>query len=193
MTGAKGASAALLLGVALVAAPLVAPGAAAASVRIGEVDFAPQVVDGETRLDLAGAGLFRWGWLLKVYAAAHYTAPGGAAPGADVARRLEFAYLVSIERGGFGRAAEELLARSWTPGELASLQARIDRLHAAYVDIAPGDRYTLTYLPGRGTELRHNGRPLALVEGADFARAYFSIWLGEDPIDEGLRDRLLGR
>ncbi len=193
MTGAKGASAALVLGVALVAAPLMAPGAAAASVRIGEVEFAPRVVDGETQLELTGAGLFRWGWLLKVYAAAHYTAPGGVAPGADVARRLEFSYLVSIERDGFGRAAEELLARGRTPGELAALQARIDRLHAAYVDIAPGDRYTLTYLPGRGTELRHNGRPLALVEGADFARAYFSIWLGEDPIDEGLRDRLLGR
>ena len=193
MTGARGACAALRLGLALLAAAPLAPGAAAATVRIGEVDFAPQVVDGETRLDLTGAGLFRWGWLLKVYAAAHYTAPGGTTPGADVARRLEFSYLVSIDRGGFGRAAEELLARNNTPGELAPLQARIDRLHAAYVDIAPGDRYTLTYLPGRGTELRHNGRPLALVEGADFARAYFSIWLGEDPIDEGLRDRLLGR
>lgn len=55
-----------------------------------------------------------------------------------------------------------------------------------------GDRGTLTYLPGRGTELTLNGRPLALIEGADFARAYFDIWLGPDPIDAGLRDALLG-
>lgn len=186
-------AAAVRLGPALATALILMPGVAAATVRVGEVAFAPEVTDGETRLELAGAGLFRWRWLVKVYAAAHYAAPGGAAPEADVARRLEFSYLMPIEREGFGRAADQLLARSLGPGALASLRGRLDRLHAAYVDVAPGDRYTLTYLPGRGTELRHNGRTLALVEGADFARAYFSIWLGEAPIDEGLRDRLLGR
>ncbi len=55
----------------------------------------------------------------------------------------------------------------------------------------PGDRYSLTYLPGEGTELAKNGVPLALVPGEDFARAYFGIWLGEDPLDRDLRDQLL--
>jgi hypothetical protein len=54
-------------------------------------------------------------------------------------------------------------------------------------------RLEFSYLPGTGTELTLNGRRLALIEGADFARAYFAIWLGHRPLDEPLRDRLLAR
>jgi hypothetical protein len=39
-----------------------------------------------------------------------------------------------------------------------------------------------------------NGTPLIVIEGADFAAAYFGIWLGREPIDEKLkRDLLKGR
>ena len=82
----------------------------------------PEAVDRSgVPLRLAGAGLFRWKWLFKVYAVAHYLPPGAPpeGPSADVARRLEFSYLVDIERDGFGKAAE--LA-------LAELEAR--RLHS---------------------------------------------------------------
>lgn len=186
----------LLLAAALAAAP--GPAAASATPPPREVEGIPfaEVVDEEgAPLRLAGAGVFRWKWLFRVYAVAHYLPPGAgpAGPSSDVARRLEFSYLVDIERGGFGKAADELLARNFPPEALAPLRERLDRLHAAYVDVKAGDRYALTYLPGQGTELTHNGRHLALVEGADFARAYFAIWLGEAPIDARLRDRLLGR
>jgi acyl-CoA synthetase (AMP-forming)/AMP-acid ligase II len=77
---------------------------------------------------------------------------------------------------------------------LARIQSRIERINAAYRDVKPGDRYSLTYLPGRGTELALNGKPLIVIEGADFAAAYFGIWLGREPIDENLkRDLLKGR
>jgi hypothetical protein len=156
--------------------------------------FARAVEHEGTPLLLEGAGLFRWKRLLKVYAAAHYVGDGaGGAPlDADVPRRLELAYYVGIDGPDFGKAADELLRESFPPEVVARLRARLDRLHAAYVDVRPGDRYALTYLPGRGTELALNGRPIALVEGADFARAYFAIWLGEKPIDRRLRDALLG-
>ena len=42
-----------------------------------------------------------------------------------------------------------------------------------------------------GTELALNGERLALAPVADFAAAYFAIWLGPQPADEGLRDDLL--
>jgi hypothetical protein len=71
-----------------------------------------------------------------------------------------------------------------------ALRDRLAHLHAHYEDVEPGDRYALTYLPGVGTELSKNGRRLAVVSGSDFAAAYFSMWLGDDPIDAGLRDAL---
>lgn len=45
------------------------------------------------------------------------------------------------------------------------------------------DRYSLTYMPGVGTELALNDNPLGVIDGADFAAAYFRIWLGDHPID----------
>jgi len=181
-----------LLPAALLGWPLAAP---AATVTVDQVTFEQEAEAAGTSLQLTGAGVFRWKWLFKVYAVALY-APAGVTrhdPAADQPRRLEFSYLVAIGREGFGQAADALLARSLPVEALAPLRDRLERLHAAYVDVKPGDRYALTYLPGQGTELTHNGRRLAVIEGVDFARAYFSIWLGEAPIDAGLRDRLLGR
>jgi hypothetical protein len=169
-------------------------GAAAPHVRIEDVAFARSIdVDGAP-MRLAGAGLFRWKWVVKVYAAAWYVGDGADPRDleADVPRRLEVSYLVPIEGPGFGRAARELLGSAFPPEVLAPLEERMARLHRAYVDVKPGDRYALTYLPGRGLELALNGTPLAVVEGADFARVYFAIWLGDRPIDRGLRAALAG-
>jgi hypothetical protein len=47
-------------------------------------------------------------------------------------------------------------------------------------------------VPQRGTTLTLNGVDLGTIPGADFARAVFSIWLGERPIDRGFKRALLG-
>ena len=109
-------------------------------------------------------------------------------------KRLEISYLVSIKGPDFGKGAAPTMERNQTPAELAKLQGRIDRINSIYKDVKPGDRYALTYLPGRGTELVLNGMPLIVIEGVDFAAAYFGIWLGREPIDDKLkRDLLKGR
>jgi hypothetical protein len=37
-----------------------------------------------------------------------------------------------------------------------------------------------------------NGESLVTIPGADFAKAYFGIWLGPDALDADLRTALLG-
>ena len=61
-----------------------------------------------------------------------------------------------------------------------------------YEDVEPGDRYSLTYIPGRGTELALNDEPKGVIEGADFASAVYAIWLGQNPISQSFRQQLLG-
>jgi hypothetical protein len=131
--------------------------------------------------------------LVKVYVAALYL-PEQAKPSealSDIPKRLEINYLVAIKGADFGPAAETILARNVSGAELKRLRSRIDRLNAAYRDIKPGDRYALTYQPENGTELSFNGEPLVTIEGADFAAAYFSIWLGHKPLDDNLKKALL--
>jgi hypothetical protein len=74
---------------------------------------------------------------------------------------------------------------------LIRLRPRLDQLNALYRDVEPGDRYSLTYVPDWGTELALNGVPLGRIPGADLAAAVFAIWLGDQPMDEPLKRRLL--
>ena len=160
---------------------------------IEQVTFAPAVTIGEKRIPLRNAALLRYLKFIKAYVAAFYLPPDVPAERVldDLPKRLEISYLVSIAGPDFGKGAAPVLRRNLAPEALARLQPRIDRINAAYQDVKPGDRYAITYLPGRGTELSLNGTPLITIEGADFAAAYFGIWLGREPIDDKLKQDLL--
>ena len=161
--------------------------------QVEGVRFAREFRAGDQDLELRGAALLRWRALFKAYVAALYLPPSTPSSDAleDVPKRLEIEYFWAIGRADFGRAADRLLEDALGPEALDDLRDRLDELHARYEAVQPGDRYALTYQPGVGTELSKNGRSLAVIPGADFAAAYFSMWLGERPIDARFRDRLL--
>ena len=165
----------------------------AAALTVEGVTFQESVSIANKQVPIRGAALLRWLNIFKVYVAALYL-PESDAPNdalADIPKRLEISYLVSIPGPDFGKGAEAILERNNSSDALARLRDRIDQLNAVYRDVKPGDRYALTYVPGQGTELSYNGQPLITIEGADFAAAYFGIWLGNDPIDQEMRSRLI--
>jgi hypothetical protein len=179
----------LALGVALALAA--APSAGAAEIE--GVRFADRVGTEDGALELHGVGLLRWRYLFKAYVGALYL-PGGARAEdalADVPKQLVIHYFHGIRAEDFGKAALGILERSFDAQALAPLRERVERLHALYESVRPGDRYVLTYLPDRGTTLALNGVEKGTIPGADFARAYFSIWLGPQPADRAFRDQLL--
>lgn len=179
-----------LTGLLLVALPI--PGAAA---LVEGVSFSDSISVGSVTLPLRGVGLAKFLRTISVYVAALYL-PSGTEPDRvleDVPKRLELSYFRSIRAGDFGRAAEKVLADNVSPERLGIMAPRIAQLHRLYEDVKPGDRYGLTYTPGVGTELSLNGVVKGTVEGADFAAAYFAIWLGPNPINEALKLRLLNR
>ena len=166
------------------------------ALTVENISFADSATIGGKPVPLRNAALLRYLKFIKAYVATLYLPEGVKAEDvlSDVPKRLEISYLVSIKGPDFDKGAAPVLERNQTPAELAKLQRRIDRINAAYKDVKSGDRYSLTYLPGRGTELALNGAPLIVIEGSDFAAAYFGIWLGREPIDEKLkRDLLKGR
>lgn len=171
------------------------PPPAAAVREVSGVEFSERVGAGKTTLRLCGAGLLRWNYILKVYVAALYRDDCDSSAGIleDVPKRLEISYMRGFRAEQFGEAAEKVLERTFSEEELAPLRERIARMAAAYRSVEEGDRYALTYRPGVGTELALNGEPLVTVRGADFASAYFAIWLGSEPVDEGLREELLSQ
>jgi Chalcone isomerase-like len=180
----------LFLAAFLVGAPMMLPCAAR---ELEGVQFADLYRREDVTMRLNCLALLRYKVLLKAYVAALYVG-NGIGPGEvldDVPKRLELSYFWSISGPKFGKAGDEILAQNVDAQTLARLRPRLDRLNALYQDVKPGDRYSLTYVPGVGTELALNDKPLGVVDGADFGAAYFRIWLGDRPLDAKLRDQLL--
>ncbi len=158
-------------------------------------DFAPLVEQHGARMTLRGAAMLRVGYVFRVYWAALHV--GEDAPTEtvlqDVPKRLEIRYLRRIAAADLTQAGDEAIRRQVPPDQLARLQPRIDAINRLYRDVQPGDRYTLTYVPGHGSELALNGTPLGRVEGADFASAYFGIWLDPRTAYRDFQVELMGR
>jgi hypothetical protein len=129
-----------------------------------------------------------------VYSAAFYGPPAlkpADALNAETPRVLVLHYHRSIDRNDIIEAASQILARQ-VPDQISALRSRIESLNAVYRSVQQGDRYSLTYSPATGTTLALNDTPLVTVPGADFATAYFGIWLSErQPLSEDLRKELL--
>lgn len=149
----------------------------------------------DTTLVLHNVGLLRWKIFFKGLVGGLYLGEGvpPADVLADVPKRLELHYFWSIDGDDFGEAANEILTENFPEKQLRELRPKIDRLNALYEDVEPGDRYALTYIPGRGTTLSKNGRDLGRVEGAELASVYFAVWFGSEPMDDSLKNQLLAK
>ena len=148
----------------------------------------------DTKMRLTGAGLLRY-WGFKAYTGAFYLEEGVSLNDvlSDNAKRIELEYFRSIKGEDFGPATNKSIARNVDQRTFERLRPRIEYHKSLYEDVQPGDRYSLTYIPGIGTELALNGETKGLIEGADFAAAVFSIWLGPKPISDSFKKQILGR
>ena len=166
----------------------------AAAGQVEGVAFDRQVLAGNDTLGLRGLGLLRYMVFIKAYVAALYL-PEDVSSGkalAAVPKRLEIEYFHAIPAADFAAATTASIERNASLMAFRRLKPQVEALNALYRDVAPGDRYALTYVPGAGTTLSFNGRALGTVPGEEFAAALFGIWLGPKPLDENLKALLLG-
>jgi len=152
--------------------------------------------DSVDELVVRGEGNIRYMGFIRVYDA-ELLAPADAVL-TDVlqARRsfcLRLTYSVDLTAENFITAAEEILSRQYSPGQLATYRSEIDKIHQAYRAVGKGDRYRLCYdAESQSTQLILNDEVLVSVKSTEFAILYAGIWLdAKQPLDAGLRKRLL--
>lgn len=180
------------VGVLLLAA--VAAGAEAATVK--GVSFPDTVDIGGRECRLNGVGV-RTKFVISVYLGALYlatpTREGAAAAAADEPKRTVLHFVHS-------RVESEKIREAWREGfaanagaALPQLAERLERFSALFdQDLLKGEEIVLTYQPGKGTEVSVKGAVRGVIEGADFMKALWSVWLGEKPVDGGLKKGMLG-
>ena len=79
------------------------------------------------------------------------------------------------------------------PTRKDALAPRIVSFQTLFPNVATGERISLTYVPGKGTSVTIQGSDKGSIAGDDFAEALFSVWLGARPIQEDVKNDLLGR
>jgi hypothetical protein len=152
-------------------------------------------IDGST-LTLNGLGL-RQATPLKVnvYVAALYVTKASPDPnailGAPAPKQLILHFVRSVGRSDVNTAWDEGFEAN-AKQQLPGLEERIETLKTLMTDMKSGERLTFTHWPSRGVQVIVGGAAKGTVEGDDFAKAFFSIWLGPHPPSSDLKAGLLG-
>ena len=146
------------------------------------------------RLQLQGTGLLRYLGVFKVYVGALYLVEANSIENvlSDVPKRLEVEYFHAIKGEDFGITTNKMISKNIDSQTFQRIRSQIDYHNSLYEDVQPGERYSLTYIPERGTELALNGKSKGIIKGADFASALFSMWLGKFPMNGPFKQQLLG-
>ncbi|GMV40334.1 MAG: hypothetical protein AMXMBFR64_20500 [Myxococcales bacterium] len=91
------------------------------------------------------------------------------------------------------------ISSAWTEGfkknsaaAVPALQARINKLNGWMQDVEDGQSLVFNYIPGKGLQVIVDGAKKGFIEGEDFQKAFFLIFLG-DPPNAGLKSGLLGK
>lgn len=132
-----------------------------------------------------GVGVYRQ-FMLRAYEAAYWQK--------GEAKALSLTYFWDIEAKDINdRTEEEMrIVRPNLPEEKIRLwRAGLDK---AIPNVVEGERITAIYDPKTATTtLFHQGQKRGTIKGADFADAFFAIWLDENSTAQELRAKLLGK
>ena len=105
-----------------------------------------------------------------------------------------------LELRFLSRTRQYSVRKSWEEGfqkqagqDIEKFRAAIDQLMSWSSSFGAGDVYSFTYVPSKGLEIRVKNKLKGVIEGEEFSRIFFSIWLGRDPVNRTLKAGLLGR
>lgn len=164
---------------------------------VGGVNVPDQLKAAGADLTLNGAGV-RTKLMMDMYVGGLYLTAanknGAAVVAADepMAIRLDIiSGLITSEK--MSAAVLEGFGKSMG-GNVASLQSQVDAFLAVFKEeIKAGDAFELAYAPGKGVEVMKNGKPVSTIDGGlAFKKALFGIWLSNDPVQEDLKESMLG-
>tara|TARA_B100001175_G_C19478208_1_gene625571 strand:+ start:984 stop:1547 length:564 start_codon:yes stop_codon:yes gene_type:complete len=90
------------------------------------------------------------------------------------------------------KALNEGLEKS-TDNNTGPINAEITQLSSSFNSgVTSGDYYEFIYLPEKGTHVIKNNNLVELIPGLNFKKAFFGIFLSDNPIQKNLKKAMLG-
>ncbi len=170
--------------------------AQAQATEVAGIEIADEAHVAGQRLPLNGAGS-RSKFFIKVYVGALYlpTSTTDARQAIDMPgpKRVLMHFLYDdVPAPKLVRGWEEGFRNNLDAAAFRALEGRLEHFNSLLEDMTTGDEIVFDLLPGEGVRVTVKGRDKGLVEGDDFMRALLSVWLGDDPADDGLKTAMLG-
>jgi len=174
-------------------------GAWAQAVEVANVKYETAVDLAGQKLQLNGAGV-RYKFVVKVYTAGLYL-PQKAGTTAEVLampgpKRIHIAMLRDIDGNELGKLFTKGIEANVTREEFSKAingVLKLSEIFASRKQLNSGDHFSVDYVPGLGSTVVLNGKPLGeTIKEPEFFSALLRIWLGDKPADDALKDALLG-
>ena len=172
----------------------------AQAVEVANVKYESGLDLAGQKLVLNGAGV-RYKFVVKVYAAGLYltqkvgtTAEVLAAPGP---KRIQIHMLRDIHGNELGKLVTKGMEANAPRDEFVkSINGvlKLSEVFASRKQLNSGDQFSVDYVPGLGSTLLVNGKPVMAepIKEPEFFTALLRIWLGDKPADDNLKEALLG-
>ena len=161
------------------------------------IEIPAQINTGQNTLVLNGAGI-RSKFVFDIYVGALYL--NNKTSSADAIINDQGAKQVSMYFT-YDEISREKMTNGWNEGfekvlndqEHEQLKSQIVMFNHAFGKTVAGDVIAVQYTPGIGTRVIINNETKATIPGFDFHQALMKIWFGNDPVDEGLKQGMLGK
>ncbi len=98
----------------------------------------------------------------------------------------------------YDEVSKDKLVTGWNEGfennskDLSGLQARLNQFNNFFQDMKKGDVVSFDFTDNGNTTVVINGKVAGSIEGVDFQQALLSVWLGDEPADDDLKEAMLG-
>ena len=167
--------------------------------EVAGVKVDDDAIVGGQQLVLNGAGI-RTRFVFKVYVAALYL-PQKKSQTKDVvaltgAKRVGVTMLREVSSEELGQALIAGIQKNSTADEIRRFGPQLHAMNEIFGRIPrlkPGESFSVDWVPGRGTVVLVDGRPVAEpIPDEAFYNAILRIWIGDEPADSGLKPAMLG-
>lgn len=166
-----------------------------AQTKIDGITFSDTYTAGKDKLVLNGGGTREKYWM-DLYVAGLYLTSKSKDAASIVSANSSMAIRICIVSGmitseKMTEAVDEGFKKS-TGGKEANFKAQITEFKKAFADpIKVSDVFDIVYA-GEKITITKNGAVKGEIDGLDFKKAVFGIWLGKEPADNDLKAGMLG-
>jgi hypothetical protein len=148
------------------------------------------------KMALNGAGVHTtWVFFNKFTAGLYLSNPTNVAAAAisgQGAKAVSISMLTDMSRKDFTNLLHDAFNDNAPNKKQGALKQKWKTFASFFTDLKTHDKVLIAVIPNVGTMVLINGQPHGTVKGPVFARAIIGSWLGDQPLDGGLKTKLLG-